>query len=89
MSSSGGCAPVVSLLLGARIRTSHPSGSRPDGAGDGSVQPLALFSCPQKIFGSKSCPSIKDSRKAVPRRRERQHLWGSRPGRIPKRAQKR
>lgn len=41
-----GCAPVVSLRLGAGIRTSHPSGSRRGGAGDGSAPPLARWFVP-------------------------------------------
>lgn len=44
-----GCAPVSRCCRGARIRTSHPSGSRPAGAGNASASPWHGFVPPENL----------------------------------------
>jgi hypothetical protein len=63
------------------IRTSHPSGSRPEEML--LPRPLAHIE-PQKTFGSRPCPAVSlQSRGCRPPRRSRfQPRYGSRPGRI-------
>jgi len=61
-----------SRVLGAEIPHQPPIGIKVLEPGTGSSTPGTL--CPQKIFGSRSCPRLEDSRSELPRRTGRQHV---------------
>jgi len=58
------------------VRRPVPATHRDQGAGAGSPGSSnpGTVSCPQKIFGSRPCPRLEDSRSELPRRTECQHV---------------
>jgi hypothetical protein len=82
----GGCAPVVSCV---RYGDPHqpPIGIKVLEPGTGSSTPGTVL-CPQKIFGSRSCPRLEDSRSELPRRTGRQHVVARDLGASPAKSKK-